>query len=233
MLSFCWYQNVLSPFLAHPPRVRSCRRDLKLVEIEPVNEKVLRIKDYLVGSGRDGGSLCVLSAEDEIFFFRVPSDFANGASEPRQLICIVNLFFPSVVHGESQISYAWFLFHMCRIFFWINHFLRWGEADREKDVWVINWISLVVDIDTPVMLGISNVMFNICSRIMHALLHVDYIYPTLIGLCFKMTASGALCCIKCIHKSLPLMIFLYGYFRLLSLQTFFSSLCNPSSPLAA
>lgn len=68
VLSFCWYQNVLSPILAHPFRVRSCRRDLKLVEIEPVNEKVLRIKDYLVGSGRDGGSLCVLSAEDEIFF---------------------------------------------------------------------------------------------------------------------------------------------------------------------
>lgn len=58
------------------------------------------------------------------------------------------------------------------------------------------------------MLSISNVMFYICSRIMHALLHVDYIYPTLIGLRLKVTASGALCYIKCIHKLLLFMMFL-------------------------
>lgn len=78
------------------------------------------------------------------------------------------------------------------MFFWINQFayVR-GEADGDKDVEIINWISVVADTDT-VALIISDVMFYICSRIMHALLHVDYIYTTLIGLCLKMTTSGAL-----------------------------------------
>lgn len=85
------------------------------------------------------------------------------------------------------------------------------------------------------MLSISNVMFYICSRIMHALLHVDYIYPTLIGSCLEMTASGALCCIK-LHL---LMIFLSGYFDPLFFVLFYSSLqtlsflCNPFSSLLA
>ena len=48
--------------------MHSCSIDLEKVEIEGVNEEVLRIKDYLVRSGEDRGSLCLLSAEDEIFF---------------------------------------------------------------------------------------------------------------------------------------------------------------------
>lgn len=77
-LCICW---VLSLF---------CSLDLEQLEIEEVNEEVLRITDYLVGSGgRDGGSLCLLSAEDEIFFM-CHQIFTNGASKPdnwRGLYC--------------------------------------------------------------------------------------------------------------------------------------------------
>lgn len=58
--------NYLPPLCIH--RVRSCRIDLEQAEMEQVNEKALGIKDCLVRSGKDGGSLCLLSAGDEIFF---------------------------------------------------------------------------------------------------------------------------------------------------------------------
>lgn len=73
---FCDH-SVLSLILVTPP----CCIDLEQLEMERVNEKVLRITDCLVRSGREGRSLCVLSAEDE-FSFICHQIFPNGTSKP-------------------------------------------------------------------------------------------------------------------------------------------------------
>lgn len=80
---------------------------------------------------------------------------------------------------------------------------------------IINWLPLVADIDTQRCSALVMRCFTSVAGSCMRYFVVDYVYPTLIGWRRRMTASGALCCIKRTHKLPLLMTFLFGYFCLL------------------